>query len=106
MIAMAWKHPNVYIGLDAYAPKHWPASIQHFINTFGQDKVLFGSDWPVIDPERAVDDVEALAFRPAPLRKMMRDNVIRVFRLEGRLQSTNGDDPAVWQHARDEVGRR
>ena len=47
MIAMAWKHPNVYIGLDAYAPKHWPASIVHFINTFGQDKVLFGSDWPV-----------------------------------------------------------
>jgi predicted TIM-barrel fold metal-dependent hydrolase len=106
MIAMAWKHPNVYIGLDAYAPKHWPPSIQHFINTFGQDKVVFGSDWPVIDPERAVDDVEGLTFRPASLRKMMRDNVIRVFRLEGRLPSTSADDRAAWERARDELARR
>lgn len=106
MIAMAWRHPNVYIALDAYAPKHWPASILHYINTYGQDKVLFGSDWPVIDPERAVNDVENHDFRPVPLRKMMRDNVIRVFGLEQKLKSTANDDPAIWEQTRLKVGTR
>jgi predicted TIM-barrel fold metal-dependent hydrolase len=85
MIAMAWKHPNVFIGVDAYAPKHWPAEIVHFANTFGQDKVIFGSDWPVIDPERAMDEIDMHDFRPEALRKILRDNTVRIFKLEERL---------------------
>lgn len=83
---MAWKHQNVYIGLDAYAPKHWPASMIHYLNTFGQDKVFFGTDWPVIDPERAVKDLDLHEFRPGPLRKLLRDNAIRIFKLDERLK--------------------
>lgn len=82
MISMAWKHANVYIGLDAYAPKHWPASVVHYLNTYGQDKVLFGTDWPVIDPERAMNDVANLDLRPDPKRKVLRDNALRIFKLE------------------------
>jgi len=48
MIAMAWKHDNVFIGVDAYGPKHWPAALVHYLNTYGREKVLFGTDWPVI----------------------------------------------------------
>jgi len=88
MIAMAWKHPNIYIGLDAYAPKHWPASVVHYANSFGQDKVLFGTDWPVIDPERAVAELEMHNFRPEALRKILRDNAIRIFKLDERLKKT------------------
>ena len=79
MISMAWKHPNVYIGLDAYAPKHWPQATTHYMNTFGQDKVLFGTDWPVVDPERAMDDVAAMDWRPAAKRKVLRDNALALF---------------------------
>jgi len=86
MIAMAWKHPNVYIGVDAYAPKHWPASFVHFANTFGQDKVIFGSDWPVIDPERAMNELEIHNFKPDSLRKILRDNTVRIFKLDERLK--------------------
>ena len=53
MIAMAWKHENIYIGIDAYAPKHLPASLRHYMNSYGSHKVMFGTDWPVIDPENA-----------------------------------------------------
>jgi uncharacterized protein len=53
MIAMAWKHKHIYIGGDAYAPKYWPAEMVHFANTYGQDKFMFGTDWPVVDPVRA-----------------------------------------------------
>lgn len=86
MIAMAWKHPNVYIGLDAYAPKHWPPSVVHYANSFGQDKVLFGTDWPVIDPERGTSEIDMHNFRPEALRKILRDNAVRVFKLNERLK--------------------
>src|SRR3954462_14303860 len=81
MISVCTKHPNVYMAGDAYAPKHWGASAVHYANTFGQDKFMFGTDWWVIDPERAVDEVAELNFRPNSLRKIMRDNAMRVFSL-------------------------
>lgn len=80
MISMAWKHENVYIGTDAYAPKHWPKAFVHYMNSYGSHKVLFGTDWPVIDPERAVAEIAALQLRPESLRRIMRDNALRVFR--------------------------
>ncbi len=81
MISVCTKHPNVYMAGDAYAPKHWGANAVHYANTFGQDKFMFGTDWWVIDPERAVDEIAELHFRPASLRKIMRDNALRVFNL-------------------------
>lgn len=83
MIAMAWKHANVYIGSDAHSPKFWPQSFVNYINTYGQDKVLFGTDFPVLGFKRTVDEVQALDLRPEALRKFMRDNALRVYGLEG-----------------------
>jgi predicted TIM-barrel fold metal-dependent hydrolase len=82
MISVAWKHPNVYIGSDAYAPKHWKPEFVHFINSWGQDKVLFGTDFPVIEPERAIREIEELNLRPAAKRKLLRDNALRVYNLK------------------------
>ena len=81
MIAMAWKHENVFIGVDAYAPKHWPKQLVRYLDSYGRDKVLFGTDWPVIDPERAVKEIDELKLRPQTMQKLMRDNALRVFRL-------------------------
>jgi predicted TIM-barrel fold metal-dependent hydrolase len=83
MIAMAWKHENVFIGGDAYAPRYWPASVVHYANTYGQDKFLFGTDWPVVDPEVAMTQVAEHNFRPGPLQKILRGNALRVFKLPG-----------------------
>jgi predicted TIM-barrel fold metal-dependent hydrolase len=66
---------------DAYAPKHWPPAVIQYANTYGQDKFLFGTDWKVIDPERAVLDIENLNFREQSLRKIMRDNALKLFKL-------------------------
>ena len=83
-ISMAWKHENVYLAGDAYAPKHWPKAFVHYANSYGSHKVLFGTDWPVIDPERAVAEIDALGMRPESHRRMMRDNALAVFtRLPG-----------------------
>ena len=83
MIAMCWKHENVYIAGDAYAPKYWPKELVHYANTYGREKVMFGTDWPVIDPERAVREIEDLGFREESKRLLMRDNALRVFKLPG-----------------------
>src|SRR5262249_33530915 len=89
MISMAWKHQNIYIGGDAYAPKHWPKEIIHFANSYGQDKFLFGTDWPVIDPERAVREVSELGMKPHAFQKIMRDNAIRIFKLGSTSRTSN-----------------
>jgi predicted TIM-barrel fold metal-dependent hydrolase len=82
MIAMAWKHENVYIGSDAHSPKYWPQSFVNYINTYGQDKVMFGTDFPVLGFRRTMDEVLALGLRSESLRKFLRDNARRVYRLD------------------------
>jgi predicted TIM-barrel fold metal-dependent hydrolase len=81
MIAMAWKHRNVYIGIDAYAPKHLPASLLHYMNTYGREKVLFGTDWPVIHPVRAVKEMRDHGLRAESFERVMSENAREVFRL-------------------------
>jgi predicted TIM-barrel fold metal-dependent hydrolase len=79
MISMCWKHENVFTAGDAYAPKHWPKSFVHYADSYGRHKVLFGTDWPVIDPERAVSEVAGLGLRPESHSLLMRDNALRLF---------------------------
>ena len=81
MIAMAWKHPNVYIGCDAHSPRYWPQSFVHFINSYGQDKVLFGTDYPVLDFERTRREIESLGLKDSVLVKLLRENARRLYRL-------------------------
>ena len=80
MISMCWKHENIFTCGDAYAPKHWPAQFVHYAKTYGKHKVMFGTDFPVIDPNRAVAEVEALGFEGAASGMLMRENALRVFK--------------------------
>ena len=84
MIAMAWKHPNVFIGADAHSPKYWPESFVRYIDSYGQDKVIFGTDFPVLQFERTRKEVEALGLRPEAKRKFLRDNAVRIYKLAPR----------------------
>ena len=81
MISMCWKHENIFTAGDAYAPKYWPESFVHYANSYGKNKVMFGTDWPVIDPVRAVKEVEDLGFRKEAKQLIMRDNALKVFNL-------------------------
>jgi len=81
MIAMAWKHANVFIGTDAHRPSYWPESFINYMNSYGQDKVIFGTDFPVLDFERTRADFEAIALKPEVRRKVLRDNALRLYRL-------------------------
>jgi hypothetical protein len=81
-ISVANKHPNVYIGSDAYAPKHWKPEFVQFIDSWGSDSVIFGTDYPVIDFERALSEIDDLDIRPESKRKLLRENAVRVYDLD------------------------
>jgi hypothetical protein len=81
MIAMSWKHKNVYIGCDAHSPKYWPESFVRYIDSYGQDKVIFGTDYPVLDFERTRSEIEALGLKDESKRKLLRDNAMRIYKL-------------------------
>lgn len=81
LIAMAWKHENIYIGCDAHSPRYWPQSFVHYINSYGQDKVIFGTDFPVLDFQRTMQEIEALGLKPEVRRKLLHDNVVRIYGL-------------------------
>ncbi len=81
MTALAWKHPNVYIGTSAHAPRYWDQVLVRFINSRGQDKVLFASDYPVLQHKECIEQIEQLGLKEEPKRKLLRENALRVFKL-------------------------
>jgi uncharacterized protein len=79
MIAMAWKHENVFICSDAHSPKYWPESFVHYLKSYGSSKVLFGTDYPVLAFKRTIDEIDALGLKPASKQAFLRDNALRVY---------------------------
>ena len=76
-------HPNVYIGSDAHNPRNWKPEFVHFINTWGRNKVIFGTDFPVVDFERAMKEIAELGLRPGSERLFLRESALRIYGLEG-----------------------
>jgi predicted TIM-barrel fold metal-dependent hydrolase len=83
MMILAWKHPNVYVETSARTPKHWPEPFVKFASTYGQDKVLWATDYPLLTFDRTLKELRELGVSDAAYRKIVRDNTIRAFRLEG-----------------------
>jgi len=59
-IRMLLKYPNLRLMTSAWSPKRLPESLLHFMRTRGADKVIFGSDWPVLRMSRVVPEAAAL----------------------------------------------
>ncbi len=82
MIAMSWKHENVFICTDAHSPRYWPPSLVNYINSYGQDKVIFGTDYPVLQFKRTLDEIDAYELKSGVRRKFLRDNAARLYGLD------------------------
>jgi predicted TIM-barrel fold metal-dependent hydrolase len=81
MISLAWKHENVYIDTSAYLPRYYPPQLLHFMNTYGQDKVLFGTNFPMLSFEKCAAQARALELKDESKLKFLRDNARRLFKL-------------------------
>lgn len=82
MISVADKHENVFIGTDRHAPSRWPAELLEYLKTWGQDKVVFGTDFPVVPFETARREIDALDLDPEVERKLMTENAKRLYGLD------------------------
>jgi predicted TIM-barrel fold metal-dependent hydrolase len=81
MIALATKYEKVYIDTSAYTPVRYPRELLEFIRGHGRDKVMFGTNYPMIQPAKCLQQLEAIAFGPEVREAFLGGNATRVFRL-------------------------
>jgi predicted TIM-barrel fold metal-dependent hydrolase len=84
MIGLAWKHERVYIDTSAYLPAYYPAPLLKFMNSYGKDKVLFGTNFPQLPLSKCAEQARGLELRPDAKAAFLDGNARRVFKLEGR----------------------
>jgi predicted TIM-barrel fold metal-dependent hydrolase len=81
-LAIARHKSNFYIDLSGWAPRYFPPQLVQYAGTILQDRVLFGSDWPVIDVERWLTEFEQLGIKPEVRPKIMLHNARTLFGLD------------------------
>jgi predicted TIM-barrel fold metal-dependent hydrolase len=80
-ISIATHKANVYIDLSGWSPKYFPADLVRAANSYLQDKVLFGTDYPLLTPDRWLRDFESLDFKPDARAKILKANAVKVLGL-------------------------
>jgi hypothetical protein len=80
-LAVATHKPNVYIDLSGWSPKYFPPQLVRYANTLLKDKVLFGSDFPLLTPDRWLADFERLDIKPEVRPLILKENAVRLLGL-------------------------
>jgi len=80
-LSVALHKPNVWIDLSGWSPKYFEPKLVQYANTLLKDRVLFGTDNPVILPDRWIADFEKLAIKPEARPLIMKENAIRLLKL-------------------------
>jgi len=81
-ISIATHKANVYIDLSGWSPKYFPPQLVRAMNSLLQDKVLFGTDYPLLTPERWLGDFGKLDIKPDIRPKILKQNAIRLLGLD------------------------
>ncbi|WP_181275732.1 amidohydrolase family protein [Brevibacterium oceani] len=80
-ISIATHKANVFIDLSGWSPKYFPPQLTRAIGSMLKHKTLFGSDFPLITPERWISDFEKLEIKPDAVPLIMKDNAVRILGL-------------------------
>ena len=83
MIAVATKHRNVYIDTSAYSANRYPVELVNFMKSNGKKKVLFGTNFPMITPQKCLESLPDLELGEEVEKLFLYENAVRVFKLEG-----------------------
>jgi predicted TIM-barrel fold metal-dependent hydrolase len=86
-LAVATHKPNVYIDLSGWSPKYFPANLVQYANTLLKERVLFGSDYPALTPDRWIADFDTLTIKPEVRPLIMKENAVRLLGLGGGSQA-------------------
>ena len=80
MVAVARKHPSVYMEFGGLAPKYVGAAgtgwevMYRFMNSVLKDQILYGTDWPTMDHERTLAEWRGLGLKPDVLQRLLAGN--------------------------------
>jgi predicted TIM-barrel fold metal-dependent hydrolase len=80
-ISICLHKENVWIDLSGWSPKYFPPQLVQYANTQLREKVLFGSDFPLITPDRWLADFEQAPFRDEVRPLILKENAARLLGL-------------------------
>ncbi len=80
-LAVALHKGNVYMDLSGWSPKYFRPILVQYISSLLKDKALFGSDYPVLQPDRWLRDFENLELKDEVRRKILLENAKKVLKL-------------------------
>ncbi len=80
-ISICLHKPTVYIDLSGWSPKYFSPTLVQYANTLLKHKVLFGSDYPLITPDRWLADFEKIAIRDEVRPLILKENAMKLFGL-------------------------
>jgi predicted TIM-barrel fold metal-dependent hydrolase len=79
MLAVAMSHANVYVATDSYAPRYWGTSLDTIARGDGCSKVLFGTMWPSVSWERAVQEIDEKQLPARSRAAILGENAARLY---------------------------
>ncbi|HPO17914.1 MAG TPA: amidohydrolase family protein [Rubrivivax sp.] len=80
-LSLALHKPNVWIDLSGWSPKYFPPQLVQYANTLLADRMLFGSDYPLITPERWLADFEQAGFKERVKPGILKGHAMRLLGL-------------------------
>jgi predicted TIM-barrel fold metal-dependent hydrolase len=80
-LAIAVHKPNVYIDLSGWSPKYFPENLIRYTNSQLKHKMLFGSDYPLLTPDRWLADFEKLPIKDEVRPLVLKENAVRLLGL-------------------------
>jgi uncharacterized protein len=80
-LAVATHKPTVHIDLSGWSPKYFPPQLVQYANTLLKDKVLFGTDYPLLTPERWLADFAALPIKDEVRPLILKENAAHLLGL-------------------------
>jgi hypothetical protein len=80
-LSVAMHKPQVYIDLSGWSPKYFPPQLVQYANTQLKNKVLFGSDFPLITPDRWLADFAEAPFKDEVRPLVLKENAARLLGL-------------------------
>lgn len=80
-IAVATKHPNIYIDTSAYTVGRYPPQLVQYMKGHGAKRVMFGTNYPMIMPHKALEGIEKLELSTETQELFLSGNAKRVFGL-------------------------
>ncbi|HUW38217.1 MAG TPA: amidohydrolase family protein [Rhodocyclaceae bacterium] len=80
-LSVATHKPQVYIDLSGWSPKYFPPILIQYANTLLKDKMLFGSDFPLITPDRWLADFAKIPIKDEVRPLILKENAMRLLKL-------------------------